>query len=290
MRVVIDTNRLESEELRIFLGASTANQAVLPEHGLSEVFKPASIDAIISAHTVLCEFPAQVVVLHGNRRSARVNPRSGGISNCFIDRKATRDFPVFCARLREAAEGHEGYRQQLMERHRWALDRTATDLFDDQSEALAELRSSIARDDLRRLGNGEPLSNRFRSQIIAGVHRLARILLEHRADAPPLPNSPARYNHFVWRYALCHTIQAIRLLGDGAQRRKPEKAVNDHIDNVLSTYGTYFNGIMTMDRGPMATQAIARIILGSLGARLGEDYLNSGYIIKLLDELEEPSA
>ena len=68
-----------------------------------------------------------------------------------------------------------------------------------------------------------------------------------------------------------------------AQRRSPEKARNDHFDNVFATFGTYFNGLLTDDRGPLLTQHIARVILRSLGSRLAPDYVESEYILSLLD-------
>jgi len=78
----------------------------------------------------------------------------------------------------------------------------------------------------------------------------------------------------------------VRLLSRGAVRRAPAKARNDHFDNVFATFGTYYNGLMTNDAESLATHGIARIVLRALGARLADDYVESGYILKVLEELE----
>lgn len=56
---------------------------------------------------------------------------------------------------------------------------------------------------------------------------------------------------------------------------------------MFATFGTYFNGVMSMDRNQLMTHAIARIVLTSLGVRLARDYVESGYIFTLLDALDE---
>jgi hypothetical protein len=78
----------------------------------------------------------------------------------------------------------------------------------------------------------------------------------------------------------------MELLRKGAVRRAPAKARNDHFDNVFATYGTYFNGLMTNDSGPLLTQHVARLILNALEIRLATDYVESEYILDLLDKAQ----
>jgi hypothetical protein len=65
VKVVIDTNRLQSEELWGFLRMSPDNQAVLPDYVLMEIFKPGQPDEVRSAFSILAQFPGQVVALKG---------------------------------------------------------------------------------------------------------------------------------------------------------------------------------------------------------------------------------
>ena len=288
MRVVIDTNCLESEELRVFLRADRSNFAVLPEHTIVEVFKPKTLASIFASYSVLCDFTRQVIVLKANRFAAGVNPRLAAISNRFIDRDSTRSFSTFCGVLEAAKSGHAGYNRQLAKRQEWARKRVESvqDGLGDQSEALDELRALFTAEDLRRLGAGEALSHRSRGLILGATQSIAERLAERQPIPLVLPRPPHRYYAFTWRYALCHLIQLVRLLSRGAVRRAPAKARNDHFDNVFATFGTYYNGLMTNDAESLATHGIARIVLRALGARLADDYVESGYILKVLEELE----
>lgn len=291
VRVVIDTNCLESEELRIFLNAVTSNFAVLPEHTMAEVFKHKNLESIYASHSVLCDFPRQVIVLKANRFAAGVNPRVAAISNRFIDRESTRSFSAFCDALKAAKEGHDGYNRQLEKRQEWARERvdSVQEGLGDQSEALEEIRALFTAEDLRRLGAGEKLTERSRGLILSATQSLTERLAERQPIPLVVPRPPHRYYAFTWRYALCHLIQLVRLMGKGAVRRAPAKARNDHFDNVFATFGTYYNGLMTHDAELFATHGIARIILGALGARLADDYVESGYILTVLKELQSGS-
>src|SRR5688572_17885783 len=107
MRVVIDTNRLQSEELRLFLSGDRDNRAILPEHTVTEIFKPNSVDAVVASFAVLRDFPKQIAVLHSNRNVAPISPRGGALADRLIDRKTTRELPGFFEVLTRVGEGHE---------------------------------------------------------------------------------------------------------------------------------------------------------------------------------------
>lgn len=284
MRVVIDTNRLQSEELRLFLSGEKENKAVLPEHTVTEIFKPNSVDAVIASFGVLRDFPKQILLLRSNRGVAPISPRGGALADRYVDRKATHNLPRFFDMLGEAEAGHQGYRRQIERRRVWALEREESiqAAFGDQSDSLAALAEMFTPNELRQIRSGKPVSARARMAILSVTNRTANWVHQQRTGHDLYP-PPYLYYQFSWRYALCHVIQLVDLLQKGAVRRAPEKARNDHFDNVFATYGTYFNGLMTEDRGPLLTQHIARIILDALSVRLATDYVQSEYILTLLD-------
>lgn len=147
MRVVIDTNRLESDELRLFLKGDPRNRAVLPEHTVVEIFKPSDVEAVLSSFRILREYPQQVLLLASNSKCARVRPRGGALAERMIDRPVTREFPKFCKMLDFARDGHSGYRRQLAVRRTWALERVENVgiALGDQSESLVSLRQHSLR-------------------------------------------------------------------------------------------------------------------------------------------------
>lgn len=283
LRVIIDTNSLQSEELTFFLRADRRHIAALPEHIASEIFRPNSVAAIIESFSVLSQFPRQVLMLWGNAKATGIDPRRGGMADSLIDKPTTRQLPTFFDILRRASEGNLGYREQLLKRRAWAVERSDNVLsaLGDQSEVLAEIRSNFAPADLKRLARGESLSDEGRATIIAIVSRLASDQTRQVAGRG-LAGPPHRYKQFAWRYSLCHIIQLIEMIRTGAVRRAPIKARNDHFDNVIATFGTYFNGVMSNDRGALRTHAIARAILHSLEMPLAVDYMFTDHFEGLL--------
>lgn len=292
MRVVVDTNRLETDELRLFLASCRNNMAVLPEHTIVEVFKVGELSAIRSSFSVLCDFPEQVLILYGNRKSAKVNARAPAISNHFIDRKNTRAFPEFCKMLRAAKEDDAKLRHQLAQRERWSNERVdeIQDALGDQAETLAELHALFTPAERAKLRSENVIPRKALGTILSITKHIAIQLNAGISGKHFLPPPPYMFYSFPWRYALCHVIQLMELFRNGAVRRSPAKARNDHFDNVFAIYGTYFNGVMTNDRGTLVTQTGARAILKFLGARLATDYVRVEYLRSLLDNAEQVSS
>lgn len=195
MRVVVDTNSLESDELRIFLNASTENLAVLPEHTNAEMFKHATMEGIFASHSVLRDFPKQVLVLRANRVAAAVDPKASAISNRFVDKEATRQFPQFCKALIEAEQGKEFYLRQFRKRQQWAKERAdqVEEALGDQSEALAEFRQLFTENDLKQLRTRSPLTPRSRTQILRAVLAMSQQIAASRPGNVRIPLPPHRY-------------------------------------------------------------------------------------------------
>ena len=57
MRVVIDSNRMQSDELRMFLSMSLDNRAVLTDYTAMEAYKGNTLVSLQASWVVLREFP-----------------------------------------------------------------------------------------------------------------------------------------------------------------------------------------------------------------------------------------
>lgn len=196
------------------------------------------------------------------------------MANAFIDKQQTRSFPAFTEAIGRASKGDSWCLAQLEQRRGWALERSKNtqQAIGDQSDALAELVSNFEGHELKELRAGRSLKSETRQKILALTTDLADYMQVTQFGGVHIFPPPYRYNQFVWRYTLCHVIQMMQLVRQGSKRRAPEKARNDHFDNVFATFGTFFNGVMTNDFGTLLTHEIARVILRSLGARLASPY------------------
>lgn len=105
MRVVIDSNRMQSDELRIFLSLSSDNRAVLTDYAAMEAFQGDTLVSIQASWEVLREFPTQVLVLKGTRDATRVAPEAAGMADRMVSKPETRAVVQFAALLDKATAG-----------------------------------------------------------------------------------------------------------------------------------------------------------------------------------------
>lgn len=287
MRVVIDTNSLQTDELRMFLNADPSNLAILPEHTIGEIFKPKRLDAVYASFEILRDYPLQIRQLLSNKAVAATNVSFPGFANRFIDRDASRQMPSFIEILKRTAAGDKTYLDAFDKRRKWAFERSdrAIAAFGDISDQLAAMRLQFDPLDLAKLSKGERTSLQFKLLLLRLTDAIATDIWRRLAH-PRNSRHTSKHNDFTWRYVLSHLLQLLRLSASGALRRKPARAVNDHMDNVFATYGTYFNGLMTNDAEANETHIVARVMLENIGVQVPPDYIGSGYMHTVLDQLD----
>ena len=84
MKVVVDTNSLQTNELWAFQSLSKRNLAILPDYVLMETFKSGRSDGVRSAFSVLGRFPDQVVALKATGEVSLLNPDRVTMSEAMV--------------------------------------------------------------------------------------------------------------------------------------------------------------------------------------------------------------
>ena len=105
MRVIIDTNRLQSEELWAFLAMSSDNRAVLPDYVLMEIMKPGRPEGVQGAFSILGQFPSQILALKGTGIVSSLNPDEVELPEAMICLDETAAIPEFLDQLQHAGKG-----------------------------------------------------------------------------------------------------------------------------------------------------------------------------------------
>lgn len=78
---------------------------------------------------------------------------------------------------------------------------------------------------------------------------------------------------FLFRVGLGITSSFLEWVRTGSEMSvKPEKIRNDHVDMMLSVYGTYFNGVMTADAKLRRVHSLNRALLGAMRVSLSREY------------------
>lgn len=277
MRIVIDSNRMQSDELRAFLSLSPDNFAVLTNYAAMEAFQGDTLVSIQASWSVLRDFPMQILALRGTREAGLVSPESAGIANRMISKPETKGVQDFARLLDRAASGDSVVQRQLLQRGKWADDHMNSMLAGAENigASIAEFRGVFTDAELARLRKEQPWTPVMGEKLVNIIDVSAAESFAKHPGNPRWPRPKHLMNHFLYRHALTYLIYMLRLVQRGARNRKPAKARNDAVDVIFATYATYFNGLMSMDDEASAVHAIARGILKQAGARVPEDYFEN---------------
>ncbi|WP_447761262.1 hypothetical protein [Sphingopyxis panaciterrae] len=288
MRIVIDSNRMQSDELRAFLSLSSDNIAVLTDYAAMEAFQGNSLVSIQASWTVLRDFPRQVLVLKGTRAAALVDPRAPGMGKRLVSKSETKAVADFAALLDRAATGNRSVQTQLLQRGRWADDHMQSMLSKagDMNLSISEFSAFFTEPELKRMRKNEPWKPETGTKFLELVDHLTVNSFEALPDKPKWPNDKNLVDHFLYRHTLTYVVYMTRLIQRGAVTRKAKFARNDAVDVIFATYATFFNGLMTADDEASAIHHIARGMLKQIGARLPEDYMEPYFRI-IADEMDD---
>lgn len=250
MRKVIDSNYLQSEALRGYLAKSRNNLAVLTDYAAMEAFKGDTLISIYRSMEILAEFPQQVIVLKSTTAVCGLRGRRKRLQSRMVDEDQTRGFAEWCRHLERAKQGDAKLQRQLLENGREAslhMDRILADMA-DYAATLEEIAKTYSPDDLRILRKREPLSPELSDKISTQVLNLAAILFARHPKVVKLPPAKELPNTFIFRFALCGYVLALRWIAvGGAKGVKAERLRNDIVDVNFAAFATYFDGLLTAD-------------------------------------------
>jgi len=275
MRVVIDSNGLQGDELRTFFEMSPNNRAVITDYTAMEAYKDNTLVSIQASWSVLRDFPDQILILEGTKAAGLVDPRAPGVANRLISREETKAVPSFIGALDRAAKGDAFIVRQLLERGRWARTQMNHILSGaaDMNLSIDEFVGQFSKADLSRIRRKDRWTQDLALKFGDLVNRLALISFKRHPGRPVWPEPRHRINHFLYRHALAYAVYMLQLVRRGALNRKAQAARNDAVDVILATYATYFNGLMSEDNQASVIHHLTRFFLAEHGARVPEDYL-----------------
>lgn len=278
MKVIIDTNRLQSEELWGFLKMSPSNRALLPDYVLMEAFKPGQPAGARDAFSILRQFPDQVLALKGTGAVSSLNPDAVVMADAMICPDETAAIPEFLRQLERAGAGGS-MDAAIAERAGWA--NTQMDMmlagYADMAPAMEEFLAPFTLQELRIIRQAKheftpEMSAKFFDLFVS----MARTIFAARPEIPE-PSLEMRQEHYVYRHCLCVAGYMMSKVRQGARNWKATVARNDAIDMMLATYATYFDGVMSADELTNESFVFAHDILGRTGGTVGASYVVDGF-------------
>lgn len=251
MKLVIDSNQLQTEQLRDFLGKSPRNIAVLPDFAAMEAYKGDPLKSIFKSMSVLSNFPKQVVILKGSAKVSGLSGRVKGLQRRLIDESQTKGFPEYIRALQLAEAGNTRLQAQIRDLGRSANEHLEKMLHEAEGirSAIEVLGNSYTKEERALLRSKEQYTPELIDKLVRTVMEMAAVIFKDS----PLVRKPPTYaelpNTFIFRVTLaCYLIGLRRFANGGIGELSPAKLRNDFVDMMFVAYGTYFDGLMSSDK------------------------------------------
>lgn len=250
VRKVVDSNFLQSDGLRDYLTRSPKNLAIITDYAAMEAYKGDTLASIYRSMEILAEHPKQVVILKNTLVVCGLRGRRSGLQRRMVSEDQTKGFAAWCKNLAAAKRGNMALEKQLLDAGRDAdaqMNRILADM-KTFADTLEEISKSYTPAELQILRTDAPYTGALFEKINANILHLAAMFFVGHPKVVRLPPVDELPNTFIFRFALCGYLLALRWIRvGGAKKVKHEKLRNDMVDVNFAAYATYFDGLLTAD-------------------------------------------
>lgn len=266
MRILADSNAINSDAVVEFLKRSVKNRLCICDHVAMEILQPNGFDSLNKSLGQLRPFKHQIDVLFKLDKFASRCTRQRGLQKRVVDRTATQDFGNLFTMLDLAMSGDTSVQRQLS-----GLQEEAAEILEnfrndwaDISKMYAGLQMIYTAHEIKLIRQTGPYSPALKDKIMQNTALLAKDIIELNADIIPNPLFPEVSTSFAFRLALVWQFHHIEWIGDGSPKSRSKRKANDPIDNTIITMATYFDDFQTFDVDAAERFYIAKHILQGL--------------------------
>jgi hypothetical protein len=250
LRKVADSNFLRLPELRDYLSASRTNFVIITDYAEMEALKGNALVNIFRSTEIIAEHPKQVLLLKTTDIVSGLKGKKKGLKKRITDGKRTTAFRKWCLKRERAKNGDKRLQRQIIQ-----AGEEAEAHFDRMLEGLAcfgenleDAAKHFTQDELRVLRNREQLPPELVDTIIGRIMDLARRLFTAHPSIAALPASKELPYTYVFRFALCAYLHALRWMVAGGVHHAPRERIrNDLVDVSFAAYATCFDGLLSKD-------------------------------------------
>ena len=251
MRLVVDSNKLRSTDLDVFLQARMSNFAVLTDFVAMEAYKGDTLIGIHKSLEIVSRYPSQVIVLKNSVHACKLSGRRKALQKRLIDKSQTTGFSLFVERLLMAKNGHLAYEEEILAKGHDA-DEHFTKMLNEaitMKPAMEELGREYSKMERRALRDKRDYTPDLAEKIITTVLEIAGWMYQDSPHVKSMPYSHELPNTYPFRYCLaCYLLVLNRVSQGGVLGTAPSKLRNDFADMGIVAYATFFDGLMTSDQ------------------------------------------
>lgn len=264
MKLIVDSNQLQSEALRRYLAEKKSNVAVLTDYAAMEAYKGDTLASIYKSMTVLAEYPEQVQVLKSTLVVCGLRGRPAGLQRRLVHEEQSAGFSIYAANLRRAQAGNHRLQAKLLDLGREAtshLNRMRADA-ERTGKAFANAAKPYTKEERRAIRHGDVYSTEFVKKAIVHIIQVATLAFKEHPRVLTRPRTAELPNTYIFRAALCmHLLMLDWAARGGAEEASPERLRNDIVDVNFAAYATYFDGLMSADAKANRIHSEARLWL-----------------------------
>nr|WP_225780476.1 hypothetical protein [Pseudomonas sp. Marseille-Q3773] len=251
LKLVVDTNQIDSPALHSFLSASKQNVVVVTDYCAMELYKPGVLEGLVSKLDVLKRHPGQIMILKGTLQVCGLRGRAAGLQRRLIDQDQTAGFQQYLADLELAAKG-DRFLFEAFRKHCMAANEQIDRILPDANEILRilpDLFASYSTSDLAALASGNTSRCAAAVEAYRSIVEICYMVMKNHPSVRGMPSKQELGNTFIFRVVMATYLLGLFRHSTGASAvLKGENFRNDMIDMYFVAYGTFFDGLLTSDK------------------------------------------
>ncbi|WP_278381061.1 hypothetical protein [Pseudoalteromonas distincta] len=246
MRVVVDSNYLQSKKLEKYLSKST-NEVILTD----QVSYEAIGSDIHKSFEILSRHSEQVFVLKRTGKIIKQSLKSSGLQKRLIDEKDSKRFRTICKKIQNPHKRDQAFLTTLKHmKHEVDADLLRINNEAAQmGELMLDYFSSMSKGEAKELRAGPPYNDKTLSFILKRIEKLTIQLFQGVVNFKDSKYYDEFYNSYLFRSGVCGYFLAQEwYLSGGLKDVKAKKMMNDLLDVQIAAYATYFDGFFSNDK------------------------------------------
>lgn len=250
--MVVDTNSLDSNELKLYLEKSEHHLVVLTEWPLIEALNGKDPVYSLEKRFELCKkHISQFVLLKEAPILARLSGRQSGLLKRMINPNGSAALAKFLGTISKAAQhdpkaiGGIHLRKSDAEAFLEGLLNSG----EEYTRWYSVFQREYSDADLKIIRKDEPYNRSIWIKMTKAIRDLTGYFLSQQDGTVKWPRPSELPNIFFYRLALMLQLHFFDWIASGSpQDRKADKFKNDQLDVLIGVSATYFDGIITNDK------------------------------------------
>lgn len=167
-----------------------------------------------------------------------------------IDKKQTKDFPVYVRALSRARHGDTKIQEEILEKARDANGHLSVMLkeAEEMKDTIAKLGSEYTKQERRIIRDKGAYTEEMIKRLMATVLEISGFMFADQANTRKRPTVSEVPNTLAFRYSLSCYLLIMKLYAEGGVTNTAPKTLrNDFVDMGIVAYATFFDGLLSAD-------------------------------------------